>query len=84
MKIHMKYCTYIPALVRALEMVEGEVLELGAGVNSTFFLHWMCECQGRKLVTYENNKSYYEMFVHCVSFGMLFIGSGDFSPTSKF
>lgn len=67
MNPHMKYCTYMPALVKALEMIEGEVLELGAGINSTFFLHWMCEYQGRELTTYENNRQFYKMFAHCQS-----------------
>ena len=64
-RLHKKYCSYIPALMKALEMVEGDVLELGAGPHSTLFLHWMCLYQGRNLVTYENNPEYYNMVKHC-------------------
>jgi len=64
-KLHKKYCSYIPALMKALEMVDGDVLELGAGPHSTLFLHWMCLCQGRNLVTYENNQKFYNLVKHC-------------------
>ena len=46
-------------------MVDGDVLELGAGLHSTFFLHWMCDLQDRLLTTYENNKKFYDLVVHC-------------------
>ena len=65
MKLHKNYCSYFPALVKALEMVGGDVLELGGGLHSTFFLHWMCEHQGRLLTTYENNQRYYDIIKHC-------------------
>lgn len=65
MRIQKNYCSYFPALVKALEMVGGDVLELGAGLHSTMFLHWMCGHQGRQLVTYENNIKYYDMVSHC-------------------
>ena len=65
MNLHKKYCSYIPALVKALEMVKGDVLELGAGPHSTPFLHWMCLWQGRNLVTYESNPKFYNMVKHC-------------------
>ena len=65
MRVQKNYCSYLPALVKALEMVDGDVLELGAGLHSTMFLHWMCEQQGRLLVTYDNSKEYYDMVKHC-------------------
>ena len=65
MKLNKNYCSYYPALVKALEMTSGDVLELGAGLFSTMFLHWMCLHQDRKLITYENNRDYYEMVKHC-------------------
>jgi len=67
LKLHKKYCSYYPALVLALNNVDGDVLELGAGSFSTFFLHWLCLEQDRKLVTYENDKAYYDMVKHCQS-----------------
>ena len=65
MRIHKNYCSYLPALVKALEMVDGDVLELGAGLHSTMFLHWMCQKQGRLLFTYENNEYWYNLVKHC-------------------
>jgi hypothetical protein len=65
MKIHKNWCSYIPALSKALEEVNGDVLELGAGIHSTFYLHWMCLHQGRSLITYESDKQFYEMVKHC-------------------
>ena len=67
MKIHAKYCSYIPALMTAFQMTDGAVLELGAGPSSTFFLHWLCLEYERELVTYENNKNYYKLVEHCNS-----------------
>ena len=46
--------------------VPGAVLEMGAGY-STLFLHWMCLDGGRELVTYENDKPFYDMVKHCES-----------------
>jgi hypothetical protein len=65
MKFHPKYCSYITPLVRALMRVEGDVLEMGTGVVSTHFLHWMCLDQGRRLVSYENNPYYYKLAKLC-------------------
>jgi len=44
---------------------EGDVLELGSGLHSTFLLHWMCLVHDRQLVTYENNRKFYDMVKHC-------------------
>ena len=66
-KYHPKYCSYFPLLLKALEMVDGDVLELGAGLNSTFFLHWFCHDRGRQLHTYDNSPFYYEIAQKCAS-----------------
>ena len=67
MVISKKYCSYIPALIKALEMISGDVLELGAGLQSTFLLHWMCNFQGRNLVTYESSVRYFNLVKLCQS-----------------
>jgi len=41
-------------------MSDGPVMELGSGIFSTPLLHWLCAADKRKLVSYENNKEYYE------------------------
>jgi len=61
MKLKPSYCSYIPALLIALERVDGDVLELGSGMYSTPLLHWMCIDQNRLLVTYENDKKYFDI-----------------------
>jgi len=51
--------SHLPVLVRALKATTGPVVELGAGMYSTPFLHAMCEAEERKLVTFENDSEYY-------------------------
>jgi hypothetical protein len=65
--LHPKFCSYYPLLFEALVRVPGDVLELGAGVHSTFFLHWMCKAQGRQLHTYETSQRYYDLVQLCAS-----------------
>jgi hypothetical protein len=49
--------THIPTLIKVMGKIKGDVCEVGAGFASTPFLHWLC--QGRKLVTYENDHDYF-------------------------
>lgn len=48
----------MPMLIKCVEISDGSVLEFGAGLFSTPLLHWLCF--GRKLITYEDNLSYYK------------------------
>lgn len=68
-KLVPKYSSYLAPLVKALEKVEGDVLELGTGPYSTVFLHWMCIEQDRSLVSYENDKEYYDLAKRCEDLG---------------
>src|SRR3989344_623162 len=52
--------TYMPFLIRAIQMSEGPILELGAGIFSTPLLHWLCAEKRRRLFTYEDNKDFFE------------------------
>lgn len=67
MNFHPKFCSYFALLVKALENVPGDVLEMGAGLHSTFFLHWMCLDQDRMLYTYDNDPKFYEIAKKCES-----------------
>lgn len=67
MKFSVKYASYMSVLLDALQHTEGDVLELGVGINSTFVLHWLCLYWDRKLVSYEHNPKYYRMVEHCQS-----------------
>lgn len=55
-----KFCTYYPLLFRALNEVPGDVLELGIGIHSTAFLHWLCLDQDRTLFSYESDKDWFD------------------------
>ena len=48
-------------LIKVLLNSEGPVCEVGGGPFSTPLLHWICKMQNRKLVTYENNKDFYDI-----------------------
>lgn len=54
--------THIPALLKALEISKGSVLELGLGISSTPILHAICEHEGRLLVSCDNDKTFTDMF----------------------
>ena len=58
MNVSMRYSSFLPMLLTAMEKSTGDVLELGAGVFSTPLLHWLCEKQKRKLVTIESDKGW--------------------------
>lgn len=59
-KANPEWGTHIPLLIKLLEHTEGPVLELGMGISSTPLLHALC--QNRKLVSYENDPIFTEMF----------------------
>jgi len=64
MNVSGNYGTHLPALIKAMEKNKGDVLELGMGIFSTPFLHYQCMLSGRKLVSYENSKTWAEFFLH--------------------
>lgn len=51
--------THIPTLLKFIPKTEGDVCEMGAGFFSTPILHWLC--QGRRLITYEQDEDYYRL-----------------------
>ncbi len=60
MNVSLKYGTHLPCLIKAMEKTTGDILELGTGVFSTPYLHYACMLSGRKLVSYENYKEWYD------------------------
>lgn len=58
MKNNSAYISYLPALIRCVEMTTGPILELGMGY-STMILHNMAESTKRKIVSYENDPKWY-------------------------
>jgi len=53
--------SYMPILMKIVNMTNGPILELGAGLFSTPYLHWACYDKKRKLVSYEGKSRYFEM-----------------------
>ena len=61
-KISLRYGTHLPCLIKAMEKTTGDVLELGMGVFSTSYLHYQCVLSKRKLVSYDNFRSWHTFF----------------------
>ncbi len=59
-KTNPKRGSYMPVLIKLLNMTEGPVWEFGSGMYSTPFLHWYCFYQKRKLVTFEDHPEWRE------------------------
>jgi hypothetical protein len=59
MNVSMRYSTFLPMLLEAMDRTNGDVLEIGAGVFSTPILHWLCEKQKRNLFTMESDWKWY-------------------------
>jgi len=51
--------THIPMLVRAFDLSEGDVLEVGTGRYSTPILNWLCTVAKRYLYSYESSNHWY-------------------------
>lgn len=62
--ISMRYSTFLPMLLEAMDRTRGDVLELGAGVFSTPILHWMCERHNRQLLTLESDRRWFHLTKH--------------------
>lgn len=51
--------SHLPVLMTLVQQTTGPILELGAGVYSTTYLHWACYHTKRRLVTYEDNPQFH-------------------------
>lgn len=49
------FSTHQPVLYEAVLQTEGAILEFGSGEGSTHLLHTLCEQQGRRLFTFDND-----------------------------
>ena len=57
------YSTHLPCLIKAVEKTTGDILELGTGLFSTPYLHYVAILQNRKLVSYENVQEWGQHFI---------------------
>jgi len=62
MKVSLYYGTHLPCLIKAVEKTDGDILELGGGVFSTPYLHYISLLKNRKLVTVENDAGWSKFF----------------------
>lgn len=54
-EIQVMWCSFLPALTRALVSSHGPVIEIGIGHFSTPVLHEYCEASRRKLISVESD-----------------------------
>lgn len=59
MNVSIRYSTFLPVLMEVMNRTTGDVLELGPGVFSTPYLHWLCRKQQRYLLTLENHEMWF-------------------------
>lgn len=60
LKYYAQNSTHLPVTMRLVAETSGRILELGTGQYSTPFLHFACYPKKRTLVSYEDDKLYYQ------------------------
>ena len=63
MRFKKEYTTHMPMLIKCVQMTDGAVLELGAGLFSTPLLHWLLAESRRDLFTYESDEKYLDFSI---------------------
>ena len=57
---NIPFGSHQPVLIHLLNTItEGDVMEFGMGTNSTAIMHTICEQQGRKLLSIDNNMAWF-------------------------
>ncbi len=69
-----EWSSHIPLLVKVMEVSEGPVLELGAGLFSTPLLYWLCFDQDRQFISYDNSMEFAQTLQN---FGVQFVDDWD-------
>lgn len=62
--INYRWGTHLPLLMKAVNLTEGSILECGAGMSSTPFLHFACIDTKRRLVSYESDREFFKRYVY--------------------
>ena len=62
MRYNPRFGSHLPLLNKIMDISNGLVLELGIGLSSTPFLHWLCLDKDRGMVSYEGDGAYYRIF----------------------
>lgn len=76
------YASHLPILAKVVEKTTGPILEYGMGFSTTLF-HTMCKQQKRLVVSYENDRKWYEKFkeYNCDWHYIKFVEDWDSIPT---
>lgn len=82
------YQSHLPVLMEAVEKTDGDILELGAGIYSTPYLHWIGYRANpkRKLLTIDNDEKWLSFFVkdfETVEHKFLYVEDWDKAPIEK-
>jgi len=62
MNVSLNYGTHLAPLIATVRKTSGSILELGMGVFSTPFLHYIAVLDNRRVVSVENFKDWSEFF----------------------
>ena len=60
-KYNPSWCSFIPVLLKIFPLSEGPILELGTGFFSTPILHMLCMDTNRMLISFENDRSFFDL-----------------------
>jgi len=63
MNVSLNYGTHLPLLISTVRKTTGSILELGMGVFSTPFLHYIAVLDNREVLSVENFKDWSEFFL---------------------
>jgi hypothetical protein len=58
----LRFASHIPALIAAMAVTKGPVLELGVGYGSTILLDALCAASGRRLISCDDNEKWLRRF----------------------
>lgn len=80
-----RYGTFLPVLMRALQLTQGNVLEIGMGQFSTPYLHFATTPFARKLVSYESDQEYFSTYKQYKNeyHEINYVQDWDFTPIEK-
>lgn len=61
-----EWSTYLPTLMKIISITSGNILELGTGMLSTPYLHWVASSTDRKVASYDNSDFFLSATKHFV------------------
>ncbi len=74
MSVSGNYGTHLAPLIQAVRKTDGEILELGVGIFSTPYLHYLSHVSKRHLTSYDNDAGWARQFATSVFSAYLYKG----------